>query len=103
MEFDMVTMIDQRQFVEDMRSSSIYPAFRAAVQIIYWVILLMALVSAIGGVIVATGSGNAFAILIGLCVAAFLYVVAKVWREASLMIADLCDASVRLAMRSSQD
>ena len=88
-----------REFVNELRSASIYPSFRAFVRMIYWLFLLLALTSAVVGLVAATGSGGALSIVFGLGGAVVFYIVATVSREASLMIADLCDASVLLAMR----
>lgn len=88
------------EFAEVMRAESIYPTFRAVVNIIYWVGVALALLSLIAGLWVSIrsniGPGPAMG---GLLVAVLMYIVFRVTKEMSLMLADLSDATVRMAAR----
>ena len=92
--------MDHFEFAEVMRSESIYPTFRTVVNVIYWVGIALALILFTGGVIstakLSIGPGPAIA---GFVMAVLLYIVFRVTKEMSLMLADLSDATVRMAAR----
>ena len=84
------------QFVEIMRAESLYPTWRGLVKWFTWfgyAIALLLLVT--GAYSFKSGSaGIAFGFFAAAVVVAIL---ARVWRELSLMVADLADAAVRTA------
>lgn len=91
---------DHYEFADEMRDSSLYPAFRAVVGIIYWVGIVLAVLCLAGGLIATakTGIGPGPAIG-GIVIAVIIYIAFRVTKEASLMLADIADATVRMASR----
>lgn len=89
-------VVDVHAYAASMRDDSLYPFWRKLVGIvtilgyIMAVILLIAAFITISKVSVTAG-------LVGIVLAVFVAVMARVGKEASLMLADLSDASVRLA------
>ena len=83
-------------FAEVMRSESLYPTFRALTNAAYYFMVLIAALVLIGGIFafLNLGIGYLFGAIVG---AAFIYLIARVSRELSLMLADLSDATVRMA------
>lgn len=94
---------DHFEFAEEMRSSSLYPAFRAVVGIIYWVGVVFAVLCVIGGFIASSktniGPGP---IIAGIVLAIIIYIIFRVTKEASLMLADIADANIRMAAHREQ-
>ena len=91
---------DVHGFAERLRAASLYPTFRGLVRLIYFVWMVLAAVALIGAVTaLLSGSGIARigGFLGGLFFALFFAVIAKVTREAALMLADLSDAAVHIA------
>ncbi len=91
---------DVHGFAERLRAGSLYPTFRGLVRLIYFVWMVLAAMALIGGVVaLLSGSGIARigGFLGGLFFALFFAVIAKVTREAALMLADLSDAAVHIA------
>ena len=89
-------------FVEDLRERSIYPTFRSVINSAYVVGLVFAGLLALGGLIGGynTGSvGTAFGLVFA---ALFVIAIARFMREASLMLADLSDATMLIAKRSAE-
>lgn len=87
-------------FAETMREESLYPTFRALTNAAYLFMLVIAAIVLLGGVIAFFNLGVAY--LIGSMIAAiFIYIFARVSRELSLMLADLSDATVRMAANKS--
>lgn len=84
-------------FVERMRSESLYPTFRGAVQMVYAAMVALAVVICIGAVLSAVLIKSVGATVGALVFALLLWLFARVCKEGSLMLADLCDASVRTA------
>lgn len=94
--------VDIHAFAEDLRRSSLYPTFRGLVRLIFFVWMALAALSLLGAIAaLVSGSGVARVggFLGGLFFALFFAVVAKVTKEAALMLADLSDASVHIAAR----
>lgn len=86
------------QFAGKLRSESIYPTFRGFVQISYVIGLLLAAFSSIGGVIAlfkTDGGGAAFGL--GIALAILLVLMARLFKEMWLMLADMSDAIIRIA------
>lgn len=93
---------DLGQFVEGLRERSIYPTFRSVIHIGYVLGLvlagLFALIGLVGGYMngsVGTAFGLVFAALV-------MAVIARFMKEASLMLADMSDATVLMAKRSAE-
>lgn len=82
--------------------ASLYPTFRGLVELLYWVVVLLAVLMFVGGMFGAwamSGTGSFASFVSGLVFGVFFLVVARVTREMSLMLADLADAAVRIASR----
>ena len=84
-------------FLTRLRSDSAYPAFRAVIGLATLFGYILAVLSVVGGLIAAwkgAGLGTAIgAVVIG----AVLYIVTRVFKEMWLMLADLTDATIRVA------
>lgn len=92
-------------FAETLRSESLYPTFRNLVQLIYWIFVVLAIVAAIGTVVVVLkgdGASRLIGGLTGLFMTLFSLVLGKLSREMSLMLADLSDAAVRIAAQQER-
>jgi len=91
--------LEVHEFAGRMRDESLYPFWRKLVGLvsilgyIVAVILLVAAFIAISQASVTTG-------LIGIGVSAFVAIMTRVGKEASLMLADLSDATIHLAAKS---
>jgi hypothetical protein len=97
------TSLDHFDFADNMRSESLYPAFRAVVGVIYWVGVVLAVLCVIGGLVASSktniGPGPTFA---GIVLAIIIYIIFRVTKEASLMLADIADANIRMAAHQEQ-
>ncbi len=100
--------LDIAAFADVLRADSLYPTFRALVKLGYWAWILVAAVVFIGAWVVLfrgpgePGAGRIGAFVIGLGMSALIYIMGRLIREMSLMLADLSDASVRTAATLSQ-
>lgn len=81
-------------FIETLRAGSHYPNFRAIIGIFALLGYVLAAICAIGA---AMSGSSAMVTGGGIVLAAFIVVVSKVLKEASLMLADLSDAAVVIA------
>ena len=89
-------------YVEELRSNSIYPTFRSLVGILYWLGVAIALLVLVFGV--AAGLKAGASVLIGSVVTSiFIFVMARVSKEMSHMLADLSDATVAMATRQANN
>lgn len=88
-----------RDFSETLRSESIYPTFRAVVQLCYLIGLVATILLLIGAVAAPFMTGRLWAALPGLAGAGIAFVLARLFKESALMMADAADALVRLAGR----
>lgn len=90
--------LDHYEFADDMRGTSLYPAFRAVVGVIYWVGIVFAALCLLSGIVITAksniGPGPAIG---GVVMAVIVYIIFRVTKEASLMLADIADATVRMA------
>ncbi len=86
------------RFIDRLRTESHYPAFRTVVGLFYLVGLAVGLIAlAVAGTVLWNGG---LAAGIGGMVAGLLILIfAKVGKEVSLMMADLTDATIRVASR----
>lgn len=93
---------ESSSFVERMREASLYPTFRSLVRLFYLLWLVLAVVCLCSGAatfVFGEGTRRILGPLFGLFFALFFYFVAKVSTEMSLMLADMSDATVRMAER----
>ncbi|MBP3980845.1 hypothetical protein J8G26_08905 [Acidovorax sp. JG5] len=92
---------DHHAYAAELRSDSLYPTWRQLVTVftIFWYVVAVAV--GIGGLIAFKNSFMAG--LSGLGVAVLIAIFAKVGKELSLMLADLSDATVRLAAKAQAD
>lgn len=87
-------------FAARLRSESLYPTFRNLVQVIYWLFVALAVIAAIGTLVMVFkggGVGRLLGGLGGLFMTLLFLVMSKLGREMSLMLVDLSDAAVRIA------
>lgn len=83
-------------YAEAMRAESLYPTFRALTNAAYIFMVVIAALVLIVGLFAFFKLGVGY--LVGSILAAiFIYILARVSRELSLMLADLSDATVRMA------
>lgn len=88
-------------FAEVMRSESLYPTWREIVKFVTLLGYLLSIGVLLGAIFAFTqgGVGAGLGMLFG---AIIIAVFARVWKELSLMVADLADASVRQAAQLEQ-
>ena len=87
-------------FVTHMRAESLYPTFRMLVKLGTWFFYFLAVVAVVG-TFVNTNSGSVkFGVLLGALAVGVLVTAAK---EASLMLADMSDATVIRAAQSNHE
>lgn len=94
--------VDIATFADAMRRDSLYPTFRSLVRVFYLLWLFLAVCAVVGGLamlILGTGSMRLWGLIGGAFWAVFFFIVARLTREMSLMLADLSDAAVRMAAR----
>lgn len=94
---------DVSGFAERMREVSLYPTFRGLVRLIYLVWMVLAVLTLLGGVaafVSGSGAARVGGLIGGVFFAVFFAVIAKVTREAALMLADLSDAAVHIASKT---
>lgn len=90
-------------FIDRLRAESNYPAFRKVVNMFNWFGMMLAGIIFLSGLFSSfylhQGSGS---ILAGTGLAIFIYIVFRVGKEVSLMVADMSDATVRIARRDEE-
>jgi hypothetical protein len=82
-------------YLNEIRSTSCYPAFRKFTDIATVLLFILAALIAIAGF----ASGQGIGILIGSVAAAIIVLLAIVAKELSLMIVDIADATIEVAGR----
>lgn len=92
---------DPAEFVETLRGESIYPTFRAVANLLYWCGIALAVIILLGGLSLSMRAGFPAA-LGGIAGSVLVFVFARVGKEMSLMLADLSDATVRMAARAEK-
>ena len=91
-------------FAKDMRKKSLYPYFRTVIGMAYWLGMLLVLIAVVTGVrYFFSASGESLKSIISFGGAAFLWLFVSALREASVMLADLSDATLRIAQRGQRD
>lgn len=93
---------DHVGYVLVMRAATLYPTLRAVARVGHVVAMAVAALIAIGGMVALFTGRGAAALLGGLCGAALIAVIGRVWYESTIMLADLCDATVRVAARGGR-
>jgi hypothetical protein len=86
-------------FIEVLRAESIYPTFRGFVQVFYVLGLVLAAMLFVGGIIGGFMSGGATPGMVGAGTAVLFVLLARLFKETWLMLADLSDAMIRVARR----
>lgn len=87
-------------FIDQLRADSHYPSFRSVVSLMYWFGVFVAVCLFLGSLYALfSKQGGLATAAIGTAVALFVFIMAKAGKEASLMIADMSDATVRMAQR----
>lgn len=90
-------------FLEELRERSHYPAFRSVVTLVYLFGIVIAVAALVGSLVVLFARGLVVPGIIGLVSAFFIFVMAKAGKEASLMVADLSDATIFMAQHQRHD
>lgn len=85
-----------QRFVRHMRDDSLYPTFRATINVGHGLGIVLALICLLGGLFGLFTSGI-WAGAAGIGLAVLIWALSRLFKEASLMVADLCDAAVRMA------
>ena len=96
--FSLLPHSDRRGFVKLLRSESLYPTYRTVVNVAFGLGVVIATLCVAGGVVTSRDSGTATPLLIAIAAALGWMVLVVLAREAALMIADLSDAAVRIAL-----
>ena len=91
--------LDVHAFAERMRDESLYPFWRKLVGLVTILGYILAGILLIAAII-AMSKASVTAGLVGIGIAAFVAIMTRVGKEASLMLADLSDATVHLAAKS---
>ena len=93
----------REHFIEQLRARSNYPAFRRVVGVIEILFYILAGGTFVAGIITAFAFERSAPMIIGsTLMAIFFYVVGRVGKEVSLMVADMSDAAVHMAERQAQ-
>lgn len=96
--FSLLPASDRRGFVKSLRGESLYATYRTIVNTAFWLGLVIAMLAVVVGVMASKDSGTATPVLIAIAAAFGWMVLVVLAREAALMIADLSDAAVRIAL-----
>lgn len=93
------------QHAKEMRDQTQYPALRSWVKINYFVWNLFAALSLIAGLLtlmIRRATSSVLGLLVGIFLAFFFHFLGKVSSELTIMLADMSDASVRVASKLDQ-
>lgn len=91
--------LDVHAFADRMRGESLYPFWRklvGLVTILGYVLAVIVLIAAF----ISMSNASVTAGMVGIGIAVFIAVITRVCKEASLMLADLSDATIHLAAKS---
>lgn len=92
-------VLKREPFIDRLRAESLYPTFRQVVAIFHVLGQLLAVLVFLGGVVTTYSTGSAGAVIGATVGAIFMSIFFRVAKEASLMLADMSDATVRMAER----
>lgn len=91
--------LDVHAFAERMREESLYPFWRKLVGLVTILGYALAAILLVASFI-AMSKASVTAGMVGIGMAVFVAVITRVGKEASLMLADLSDATIHLAAKS---
>ena len=86
-----------RSFINQLRANSYYPIFRKVVTVLYVLGQVVAIGCVLAGVFGGYKTGSVETLIGGIIAAAFTAIFCQFAEEAALMIAELSDATVRMA------
>lgn len=86
------------EFLKEVRAESSYPVFRGFIGLVTWVLYIGASTLAF---IVMLNSGDVGAMWMAVGIAIGVVLVATAFKEASLMLVDIADATMGIAARDS--
>ena len=92
--------VDVYGFADTLRSESLYPTFRSLVKLIYWFFMALAICSGLAALymlFMGSGVGRIGGVIGSVFMTLFFILIARLFSESSLMLADLSDATVRMA------
>lgn len=87
------------EFIEELRATSHYPAFRTVVSFATWCGYIVAAILFTGAFFTWWKAESAGIWIGGMVFAIIIAITARVFREVSLMLADMSDATIRMARR----
>lgn len=90
------------QFIDDLRENSIYPTFRSVINLGYVLGLVLAVLLTLGGLVGGYKAGSVSTAFGAVFAAIVIAVIARFMKEASLMLADMSDATVLMAKRGTE-
>lgn len=88
-------------FIDELRADSAYPAFRTVVSVATVLGYLVAACMALGAVIAAWPMEKPGLLAVGLLMAAVIFVITRVFKEMWFMLADMSDATIRMARQQA--
>jgi len=86
-----------REFVGELRRSSVYPTFRAILGVFVAIGYLAAVAIAAYGATSGVQAGNYAVLFVGVLVAVFVAIVVALVKELASMVADIADAVLHMA------
>lgn len=90
-------------YIDRLRAHTQYPTFRTVVRFGLYFGYFLTAMALLGGVIAAfQRDGSAMHLLIGIGLAAVVFLLTRLWFELTIMIVDIADASVRTAENSER-
>lgn len=90
-------------YIDRLRGHTQYPTFRTVVRFGLYFGYFLTAMALLGGVIAAfQRDGSAMHLLIGIGLAAAVFLLTRLWFELTIMIVDIADASVRTAENSER-
>jgi hypothetical protein len=98
----------KQQYLESIRQSSAYPTYRGVIGLIAFLFYAVAVVSALSAVIGGLGAmSRSFmtglaTLVVGLLFAAIFFLMARFYKEAALILADIGDSIVDANSRARQ-
>lgn len=88
----------KQQYLLSVRANTAYPTYRGIIGLIVQVYYVIAALTALAGLITAFTAGGFFSglmtVVVGLVVAALICLLARFFKEAALILADMGDSTV---------
>jgi hypothetical protein len=95
--------IEKQQYLNAIRSESAYPTYRGIINLVVYVYYALAGIAVLGALSNAFSAPGffvgVFMLIAGLVVAAMIVVLARFFREAALILADIGDTAVDVGAR----